>query len=556
MIKNISKKKTFKKTLKKGGSSTKLNVGPFIPEKLSNFKKSQKEILLNEKYKPILDTAEKLRKARQDEFEKERSLLENQRKLDTQEADKHYFAKLKDNFARYKQASNIFVKLLGYLGTAIVLFLGALWKILDFILDKFLLKTVFKYLFLSIKFILSGIGTVLGWALGTVKVLFVAFYRTFLKIIVDFLRPLFEKFLEYLAKLLATLYDFLKVIGVKIFETFFGNTPWAYFLVFLVFIVLILVFVFGYVLPKTQSRSNPNNPSNLSAGGYPSTPGTSYGTLDNLQNGNRGSGSGGSGGGGGGCSMPANDKEGEHMPTYEAHKDGDYFSPENGPRNFFNNPLEFLKKFFIEGPFILIDKFFPVELQKACYCSVNGVIDAIQIIQGNPSSYDKNQISRDVLKNASGAKDGRPDNIYNIDLDNIIRPLDINIGIEDIDANKVLSLGQPKNIIWNMPSDSYLKSDYSSLPNSVKNLKDGIDKISLEDKKSVSIPWKAEGGLYVLDTENAYFTNNSNIKANIFSSIDTYFDTSINTNIPANSVNYTATRSLNPTNFGAITRIN
>lgn len=549
MIKNISKKKTFKKTLKKGGSSTKLNVGPFIPEKLSNFKKSQKEILLNDKYKPILDTAEKLRKARQDEFEKERSLLENQRKLDTQEADKHYFAKLKDNFANYKQTSNIVVKLL-------VLFLGALWKILDFILDKFLLKTVFKYLFLSIKFILSGLGTALGWALGTVKVLFVAFYRSFLSVIINILRPILEKGLEYLAKLLATLYDFLKIVGVKIFETFLGNTPWAYFLVFLVFIAIILVFVFGYVLPKTQSRSNPSNPSNLSPGGYPSTPGSSYGALDNMQNGNRSSGSGG--GGGGGCSMPANDKEGEHMPTYEAHKDRDYFSPENGPRNFFNNPLEFLKKFFIEGPFILIDKFFPVELQKACYCSVNGVIDAIQIIQGNPSSYDKNQIPRDVLKNASGANDGRPDNIYNIDLDNIIKPLDINIniGITGIDENKVLSLGQPKNIIWNMPSDSYLKSDYSSLPNSVKNLKDGIDKISLEDKKSVSIPWKAAGGLYVLDTKEAYFTNNSNIKANIFSSTDTNFETSINTNIPANSVNYTATRSLNPTNFGAITRIN
>jgi len=82
--------------------------------------------------------------------------------------------------------------------------------------------------------------------------------------------------------------------------------------------------------------------------------------------------------------------------------------------------------------------------------------------------------------------------------------------------NKVITLGKPKDIEINISDTDYSSHDISKLPPSILNIKDELTGMSLNDKKTVIIPWVSENNKYKLSCSDAYFKNNPSIKANLF----------------------------------------
>ena len=115
--------------------------------------------------------------------------------------------------------------------------------------------------------------------------------------------------------------------------------------------------------------------------------------------------------------------------------------------------------------------------------------------------------SRDILSN------GRSDNITMIDAsvinnDNVLNETDIII------SKTSINIGKPEDIKWQMPENDYRNKDFNKLPDSLKNLKDE-NNISLNDKKSIIIPWKKKNNKYKLSCSDAYFENSVDEKAKI-----------------------------------------
>ncbi len=78
----------------------------------------------------------------------------------------------------------------------------------------------------------------------------------------------------------------------------------------------------------------------------------------------------------------------------------------------------------------------------------------------------------------------------------------------------VYNMAIPKHIKWLLPGTSYNNKDIKKLPSELLDKKD--DKgISINDKKSITIPWNKVGNEYELSCSDAYFTNNPSEKANV-----------------------------------------
>lgn len=122
-----------------------------------------------------------------------------------------------------------------------------------------------------------------------------------------------------------------------------------------------------------------------------------------------------------------------------------------------------------------------------------------------------NTIPRDV------ASDGRCDNIAFFDSSLFPKQLLREKNMDTKDS--VINLSKPIDIEWKLPEVEYNGLDISKLPPTLVSKKNS-DNISLEDKKTIVIPWVNKNNHYVLSCEDAYFKNNFNEKANLFVDID------------------------------------
>lgn len=138
------------------------------------------------------------------------------------------------------------------------------------------------------------------------------------------------------------------------------------------------------------------------------------------------------------------------------------------------------------------------------------------------------RMSRGILSN------GRSDNVTMIDAsiinnDNVLNETDIII------SKTSINIGKPEDIKWKMPENDYRNKDFNKVPDSLKNLKDE-NNISLNDKKSIIIPWKKKNNKYKLSCSDAYFENNVDEKANIL--IDNQDDTTCTFDVNSKALSY------------------
>lgn len=150
----------------------------------------------------------------------------------------------------------------------------------------------------------------------------------------------------------------------------------------------------------------------------------------------------------------------------------------------------------------------------------NYAVNNVNNVTGNKSDLVSNMVEREEEKR------GRCDNILNVDSNmfadhKLLK--DRNIG----NVQTVVNIGRPKDIEWDMPEVEYTSTDYKKLPPSLTSKKDEKN-ISLDDKRTIVIPWVTKNNSYVLSTDDAYFKSNASEKANVFIDNDD-FTCSINT---------------------------
>ena len=138
------------------------------------------------------------------------------------------------------------------------------------------------------------------------------------------------------------------------------------------------------------------------------------------------------------------------------------------------------------------------------------------------------KISRGVLST------GRSDNVTMIDAsvinnDKILDDTDIII------SKTSINIGKPEDLKWTMSEKDYKNKDFNKVPDSLKNLKDE-NNISLNDKKSIVIPWKKKNNKYKLSCSDAYFENNVDEKAKIL--IDNHDDKTCTFDITNKATSY------------------
>lgn len=132
--------------------------------------------------------------------------------------------------------------------------------------------------------------------------------------------------------------------------------------------------------------------------------------------------------------------------------------------------------------------------------------------------YGKDPEADPSVRNRKEEIKGRSDNIINIDSKLFSDKKMLQSKNIDGGGNYVVNIGRPKDIEWNMPEGDYVEADYDKLPNSLLSQKDA-NNVSLDDKKTIVIPWITKNNNYVLSCDDAYFKNSVQEKANIF--IDT-----------------------------------
>lgn len=172
-----------------------------------------------------------------------------------------------------------------------------------------------------------------------------------------------------------------------------------------------------------------------------------------------------------------------------------------------------------------------------------------QFMNYGPVSYARrniNYISNYILdKEAMATRvprekitEGRCDNIILIDSEiisnaNILKDRNINL------AKTAINIVRPEDIEWTMPESDYRNKDISKVPESLLNQPDENDK-TINDKKTVIIPWMKKDNNYSLSCSDAYFKNNTEEKANIL--IDSADKTKCTFNIESTPVKYTEPR--------------
>lgn len=173
--------------------------------------------------------------------------------------------------------------------------------------------------------------------------------------------------------------------------------------------------------------------------------------------------------------------------------------------DFANNPFTYMGKYFS----YLYNSLFGLNVVNESSSSAKYMYNYTR------RGYDiiKGTTDEEFLKNRDELKEGRCDNILNIDsalINNKEILKDKNIDM----TNSVVNMGRPKDILWELPELEYYNSDFNKVPPSVLKLKDK-NGVSLDDKKQVIIPWITKNNNYVLSCEDAYFKSNVNEKAKI-----------------------------------------
>ena len=490
----IPKRKYVKKN-KTGGGSRNLNVGLIMPEVLRNYNTKQKEILLEKKYKPLLEDAKKIEKENLKEYIDEVALKEKAREKDQQNQSKIDIAQ----YERDQKRSQFWFNKIGSGFYILGAFIVGAFKYFG---NKFieLIKLLFSLFNPIIIFFVTRVPAFF-------KNIYHIFAGLFHSTFVEALRPTLKVIHDNVWRVCGVVWSFIGNFFTTFKEPLFTKGPFPHILACIVIIILILVFVFGYVIPSANNSNNINSPTSP-ASDIKDMLGISGATRDNTVPSVAGSSPG-----------TTSEKSAVSMPTYDAEKDKEYFSSENSLKNFNQDPLGFIYKLFSEGPYLLLNLIFPIELQRSCYSSINLAITKIHMVTGQPTNADVFSVTREDTKTI-----GRSDNVYNIEL-SLLNGYDNIDSIKDITDittnNKVYSLGRPKDIYWNLPENNYIKSDYTKIPDSIKNIKDSTTNLSLEDKKHLTIPWKNTGELYIISCDDIYYTNGgSNIyKPNILDDV-------------------------------------
>lgn len=150
----------------------------------------------------------------------------------------------------------------------------------------------------------------------------------------------------------------------------------------------------------------------------------------------------------------------------------------------------------------------------------NYAVKNINSITGNTDEFYSNVSARNEDKK------GRCDNIINVD-SNIFANRKLLQEKEIGNVQTVVNIGRPKDVEWDMPEMEYSSTDFKKLPPSLVKKKDSRN-ISLEDKKSIVIPWITKNNSYVLSCDDAYFKGNPSEKAHVLIDNDD-FTCSLNT---------------------------
>lgn len=219
--------------------------------------------------------------------------------------------------------------------------------------------------------------------------------------------------------------------------------------------------------------------------------------------------------------------------------------------DFVKNPVNYTIASIKSTPTYLYDSIVPPDSYNNFSKSYNSVIGSIQRTFGYPTMIDKNNIKRDI------SDKGRSDDIYFMDVNKIIDKkilTDETVPVKDVS----ISIVKPKNIIWELPYNNYKNSDINKLPDSILNLKNGVDNMSLNDKNKIVIPWKdTNNGDYNLSCDDAYYQNSiSKEKANIL--LNDKEDNSkclYNKSIKLNKVNTPSIRNYNETDLSKFNKI-
>lgn len=140
-----------------------------------------------------------------------------------------------------------------------------------------------------------------------------------------------------------------------------------------------------------------------------------------------------------------------------------------------------------------------------------------------------------ILTSRSTLESGRSDNVIMIDA-KLINNSEVLNDRSIIISKTAINIAKPDDITWKMPENDYRNQDFSKVPDSLKNMKDEND-ISLNDKKSIIIPWMKKNNNYRLSCSDAYFENNIDEKANIL--IDSQDGKTCTFNIESKAVSYT-----------------
>jgi hypothetical protein len=147
--------------------------------------------------------------------------------------------------------------------------------------------------------------------------------------------------------------------------------------------------------------------------------------------------------------------------------------------------------------------------------SVNRLVDSVKELAGYDTTQDYNKYDRELIEET------RPNDLTNIKSDYISDKKLLNN--KNIPVSGVtLDITVPKNINWKLNEADYINNDLSKLPESIIKSKDK-DKISLEDKKEITIPYKVVDNTYQLSCSDSYFSKNKSEKTNLLKDIDSSY---------------------------------
>ena len=347
---------------------------------------------------------------------------------------------------------------------------------------------------------MRNLGAMIWYLTYVLRLLVTSIYTVLLNLLNYVILPIISGILRILSKILDIFLKFLEYFGFTFREfvvyissaivyilnsitgffknfksTLFERGPFAHLFVTCLFIALIFGIVGAMSLASDDYNNKRSDSPDIMIGNN---------LIPNIN-------SSGSGGG-------SNDPLANTPPTY--------IEDEEWPtiifEKFMIDPIATLSEFFSKLPSTIINSIFPPHIRNNVNSNIRMLYNFVAQSAGEQPMQDLKKINRDEFD----AGDGRPDNIYNVQIKhfNNINKLEY---IKDIDdTNKVCSIGKPKDIKWEFTENHYKseKYDYSKLPNSLINRsKCSSSDITYNNKKTLIIPW-------ILDTSTGAY----NIKCN------------------------------------------